>query len=106
MSGTFALADLQVKGERSSSCISQTGKFTGEPAPLAAKGASTGNPFPPAAKTWTRTVRLFFGRCIITLPLEEQLILASTKPGAAHLKRLPERRVDRAKLDRLLTDCF
>lgn len=83
MSDTFALADLQVKGERSASCISQTGKFTGEPAPLAAKGASTGNPFPPAAKTWTRTVRLFFGRCIITLPLEEQLILASTKPGTA-----------------------
>ena len=51
-------ADRQVEGERSSSGISQTVKFTGEPAPRAAKSASMSPPFPPAAETWARTVVL------------------------------------------------
>ncbi len=51
-------ADGQVEGERSSSGICQTVKFTGEPAPRAAKSASMSPPFPPAAETWARTVVL------------------------------------------------
>jgi len=50
--------DRQVEGERSSEGISQTVKFTGEPAPRAAKSASMSPPFPPAADTWARTVVL------------------------------------------------
>ena len=51
-------ADGQVEGDGSSSGISQTVKFTGEPAPRAAKSASMSPPFPPAAETWARTVVL------------------------------------------------
>lgn len=51
-------ANCQVEGERSSKGISQAVKFTGEPAPRAAKSASMSPPFPPAADTWARTVVL------------------------------------------------
>ena len=51
-------ADGQVEGDGSFSGISQTVKFTGEPAPRAAKSASMSPPFPPAAETWARTVVL------------------------------------------------
>ncbi|KQM96634.1 hypothetical protein ASE78_11670 [Sphingomonas sp. Leaf25] len=52
------LAACQVEGERQPEGISQAVKFTGEPAPRAAKSASMSPPFPPAAETWARTVLL------------------------------------------------
>jgi hypothetical protein len=54
----WRLAACQVESDRSSKGISQTVKFTGEPAPRAAKSASMSPPFPPAAETWARTVVL------------------------------------------------
>ena len=44
-------ADCQVEGEWPSSSVSQTVKLTGEPAPRAARSASTSPPFAPAAGT-------------------------------------------------------
>lgn len=52
------LAMRQMEGDGSSSGIGQTMKFTGEPAPRAAKSSSTSPPFPPAAETWARSVVL------------------------------------------------
>lgn len=52
------LAMRQMESDWSSSGIGQTMKFTGEPAPRAAKSSSTSPPFPPAADTWARSVVL------------------------------------------------
>ena len=52
------LADRQMESERPSEGISQAVKFTGEPAPRAARNASMSPPFPTAAETWARTVAL------------------------------------------------
>lgn len=53
-----SLSMRQMEGDGSSSGISQTVKFTGEPAPRAAKSSSTSPLFPPAAETWARSVVL------------------------------------------------
>jgi hypothetical protein len=52
------LAWREMEGDWSASGISETVNLTGEPAPRAAKSASIGPPFPPAAETWARTVVL------------------------------------------------
>ena len=50
--------DCQVEGDWPSEGVSQAVKFTGEPAPRAAKSSSMSPPFPPAAETWARSVVL------------------------------------------------
>jgi hypothetical protein len=51
--GRFSRREME--GDRSSSGITETMNFTGEPAPRAAKSSSMNPPFPPAAETWART---------------------------------------------------
>ncbi|ODU20193.1 MAG: hypothetical protein ABS87_11690 [Sphingomonas sp. SCN 67-18] len=57
-SAVCCLTDRQVKSYLSREGISQTVKFTGEPAQRAVKSALTSSFFPLAAETWAQTIVL------------------------------------------------